>query len=84
MFQAEDFLSTITLSCVQALVQEGEFEVAKQKSLSEHITTCIFSVTLMKGCAAAFPVIKESKWPVFSSEQHEGNSNNAFKLWGIY
>lgn len=38
----------------------------------------------MKGCAAAFPVIKETKWPVFSSEQHEGNSNNAFKLWGIY
>lgn len=38
----------------------------------------------MKGCAAAFPVIKESKWAVFCSEQHVANSNNAFKLWGIY
>lgn len=35
----------------------------------------------MKGCAAAFPVIKEGKWAVFCSEQHVGNSNNAFKLW---
>lgn len=39
---------------------------------------------LMKGCAAAFPAIKGSKWAVFCSEQHGGNSNNAFKLWGIY
>lgn len=84
MFHAEVFLSTITLSRVQALVQERKFEVAKQKSLCSHIRTCIFSVTLMKGCAAAFPAIKDSKWPVISSEQREVNSNNAFKLWGIY